>query len=483
VRRLSTVARTAISLGTIAVVTALLNQGIAPQQRELLQTNPTTVALTYLVVILVIATGWGIAEATAASVLAVICFNFFFLPPVGTFTIADPQNWVAFVAFLITAIVTSQLSGRARQRTLEAVERQRDLERMYAFSRSLLLVDAKEPVASAIARHIADVFQVPAAGIYDQEDDAVRWAGTRELPSLDATLRDVVRRGTVEQQGDALVMPIQLGGVTIGSMAIAGTRLSDTVLHSVANLVAIGIERTRSQEAATRAQAAQSSGELRAAVLDALAHEFKTPLTSLKAAASALVASGRLDRSDRELAAIVDEDASRLEDLISDAVQMLRIDAGQFALHPQRLRVADLTSNVLRQFDRRLDGHTVTSNVPDGLTVDADRDLLGLAIRQLLDNAIKYSPPSSSIDVAARGNGSVDLTIRNSGSVIPAGEHQRVFERFYRGSTARLTSGTGMGLAIARQIAQAHHGSLSVTSSAAAGTTFTLSLPRQAVRA
>src|SRR5215467_697670 len=124
VRRLGTVARTAISLGAIAVVTALLNQGIAPQQRELIQTNPTTVALTYLVVILVIATGWGIAEATAASVLAVICFNFFFLPPVGTFTIADPQNWVAFVAFLITAIVASQMSGRARQRDIDAALRQ-----------------------------------------------------------------------------------------------------------------------------------------------------------------------------------------------------------------------------------------------------------------------------------------------------------------------------------------------------------------------
>jgi two-component system sensor histidine kinase KdpD len=280
-----------------------------------------------------------------------------------------------------------------------------------------------------------------------------------------------------------MVMPIQLGGLPIGSLAIAGARLSDTVLHSLANLVAIGIERTRSQEAAARAQAAQESGELRAAVLDALAHEFKTPLTSLKAAASGLASGNRLDSSDRELAAIVSEDANRLEDLISDAVQMLRVDAGQFALHPQRLRVSDLTSSVLRQFDRRLDGHTVTSSVPDALTVDADRDLIDLAIRQLLDNAIKYSPPSSSIELAAKGNGSVDLSIRNSGSVIPAGEHDRVFERFYRGSTARQTSGTGMGLAIARRIAQAHRGSLSVTSSPSTGTIFTLSLPREGVTA
>ena len=134
-RRLQSLGRIVTSLAAVAVVTA----GYA----RLIPANPTTVALSYVVVILLIATGWGIVEATAASVVAMLCFNFFFLPPVGTLTIADPQNWVAFLAFLVTAIIASQLSGGPRQRELDASARQRDLERLYALSRALLLSERR----------------------------------------------------------------------------------------------------------------------------------------------------------------------------------------------------------------------------------------------------------------------------------------------------------------------------------------------------
>ncbi len=244
--------------------------------------------------------GWGIVEATTASVVAVLCFNFFFLPPVGTFTIADPQNWVAFVAFLATAIVASQLSGRARQREIDAVGRQRDLERLYALSRALLL---SERGASMSGDDRA------------AHRRCVRAAGRRCLRS--ARRHRVVgrarrscrtsRRSFATSPGAAhllrrsgrvvIVIAIQLGGAPIGSLAVSRSAgLSDTVLQSIANLAAIGLERARSQEATARAEAAQQSSELRATVLDALAHEFKTPLTSMKAAASDLLASGSDER-------------------------------------------------------------------------------------------------------------------------------------------------------------------------------------------
>src|SRR6202165_5042232 len=141
-------ARVAASIGAVALITALYF--------EVLRVNPTTVALSYLIAILLIATAWGIVEATTASICAVLCFNFFFLPPAGTFTIADPQNWVAFVAFMVTAVVASQLSGRARQREIDAAGRQRDLERLYALSRALLLSEGRASVPGAIARHLAE---------------------------------------------------------------------------------------------------------------------------------------------------------------------------------------------------------------------------------------------------------------------------------------------------------------------------------------
>ena len=206
-------ARVAASIGAIAIITAVYTTAV--------HVNPTTVALSYLVVILLVATWWGIVEATTASIVAMLCFNFFFLPPVGTLTIADPQNWVALVAFLVTAIVASQLSGRARKRKIEAVGRQRDLERLYALSRSLLLSEGGASMSGTIARHIAEAFELPGGRLYDHRADTVSWAGSTELPAIETTLRDVARRGDVAARpGGLVVIAIQLGGAPIGSLAI-----------------------------------------------------------------------------------------------------------------------------------------------------------------------------------------------------------------------------------------------------------------------
>jgi two-component system sensor histidine kinase KdpD len=471
VRNLIAIGRVAASIAVVALVTALYSRVIG--------VNPTTVALSYLVAILLIATTWGIVESTSASLLAVLCFNFFFLPPVGTFTIADPQNWVAFVAFLVTAIVASQLSGRARQREIDAAARQRDLERLYALSRALLLSERVVSVSGAIARHIADAFELHAVGVYDQRADTVSWAGRAEIPEIETQLRDVARRATsLGDPAGLVVIPIQLGGAPIGSLAIRTAAFSDTVLHSIANLAAIGLERARSQEATARAEAAQQSSELRATVLDALAHEFKTPLTSMKAAAGDLLAGAPTSARDRELVTIIDEDLDRFQALVTDAVQMLRIDAGDFTVHLERHELADVVAAAVRKFERRLEGHRLLQSVPEHLTLDADRELLGLALRQLLDNALKYSPPTSTIEIDASGNGTVEITVRNSDSAIPEREQARVVERFYRGTHASHIPGTGMGLAIVQQIARAHAGTLTMSSSPEAGTAMTLSLPR-----
>jgi two-component system sensor histidine kinase KdpD len=472
VRKLVAIGRVGASIGAIALITALY--------ARMLTVNPTTVALSYLVAILLIATTWGIVEATTASIVAVLCFNFFFLPPVGTLTIADPQNWVAFVAFLATAIIASQLSGRARQRQIDAAGRQRDLERLYALSRALLLSEGGAAVPGAIARHIAETFELQAVALYDQRADSVYWAGSAEFLGMEPKLREVARRATsLRDPAGFIVTAIRLGGAPIGSVAIMDVGLSDTVLQSITNIAAIGLERARSQEATARAEAAQQSSELRATVLDALAHEFKTPLTAMKAAASDLLASKSSDARDRELVSIVDEGLDRFQALVTDAVQMLRIDAGHFTVHLDRYNLADVVAATLRKFGGSLDGHNLRERVPENLTVDADRELLGLALRQLLDNALKYSPPTSTIEIQARSNDAVELTVRNSGSTIPEREQARIVERFYRGGQARHVPGTGLGLAIVQQIARAHGGTLTVSSSPEAGTAFTLSLPRK----
>jgi two-component system sensor histidine kinase KdpD len=173
-RRLHLIARWATSIGLVLLVTAAYS--------AFLPVNPTTVALTYVVLILLVASAWGVVESLAASVASTICLNVFFLPPVGTLTIADPQNWIALAAFLATGIVASQLSGRARRRNVEALARQRDLERLYALSRGLLLSPGRPSMPAVLARQIADTFDFPIVAVYDHTSDAVAWAGPGDSP-------------------------------------------------------------------------------------------------------------------------------------------------------------------------------------------------------------------------------------------------------------------------------------------------------------
>jgi len=219
---------------------------------------------------------------------------------------------------------------------------------------------------------------------------------------------------------------------------------------------------------------------LRATIMDALAHDLKTPLTAATAAATDLKTNGTLAPREHELATIVAEELDRLQTLVTDVVRMLRIDAGDFVVRRDRQPLNSLVADVLRRLEVRLDGHLVRNGVPDNVTVDADRQLLELALGQLLDNAAKYSPLGSTIEITATDNGSGTISVRNSGPEIPEAERSRVFERFYRGADARQVPGTGLGLTIVRQIAQAHGGTLTVESDRATGTVFTLSLPHGA---
>jgi two-component system sensor histidine kinase KdpD len=471
--------RTATQAGRIAASIAavfLVTSGLL----RLPQVNPITVGLSYVVLILFIATGWGIASSTAASFVAIACFNYFFLPPVGTWTIADSQNWIALGAFLVTAVVASQLSGWARQRTIEALSRQRDLERLYALSRSILLAEHTDATPSLIARRIADAFAIPAVAIYDVGTDAVALGGAGELKDIEGRLRDVARQAvSVRDPAGLTVTAIRLGGAPIGSLALTDADVSDTVLQSIVNIAAIALERARGRQETARAEAARQSGELRATVLDALAHDFKTPLTSLKVASSDLGSDASLSARNRELVAIIDEEVSRLQGLVTDVVRMLRIDAGDFVVQRRRAHVSEVVRGALDHLGRRLDGHHLVNAVPAEVMIEADPELLQLAVQQLLDNAIKYSPPSSTIEVAATSNGDVRITVHNSGSFIPERERAKIVERFYRGTDARHTPGTGMGLSIVDQIAKAHGGALTVASAPATGTAFALSIPRE----
>lgn len=445
--------------------------------------NATTAGFSYLVTILLIARFWGFREAILASLAAALCFDYFFLPPIGTFTITDPQNWVALFAFLATSIVASQLSAYAKQRAQDALERQQETERLYALSRAILLTEANREAPKQITRLIERIFEFPAVVLYERDTGDIHRAGPEDLQGIGDQLRQAAVQGTLihDEAAQTTVTAIRLGGQPIGSLAIRGPSLSDGALQALSSLVAIALEKVRGQEAASRAEAARQSEELKSTLLDAIAHEFKTPLTSIKAAASSLL-SDTVPKAEeqRELVTIVNEEADRLGRLVTEAIQMARIEAGKIQLNKRVHPIEDLISNVLQQMRPLTEGRTLEVRIARGLpTVPVDPELMQLAIRQLLDNALKYSPPESPVTIyALRGDRGLEIKVSDRGSGIPERDRSRIFERYYRGSNSPSRgTGTGMGLTIAREIVRAHGGDIWVQSEASRGSEFCISVP------
>jgi two-component system, OmpR family, sensor histidine kinase KdpD len=446
-----------------------------------LPVNATTAGFAFLVAVLTVASTWGLREAVAASVAGVLLFNFHFLPPFGTLTIADPQNWVALLAFLVTAIVASQLSARARRQTDAAVRKQHELERLHAFGRSILLDRGDGPLPRRLAQSVADCFAVPAVALYDVATGREYQGGPEDLaippPILTAALS-----GDIGSRTDALdsrFALIRLGGNPAGLLALRGD-VGDTTVEAISNLVAIGLERVRAHEAEHRAQAARQGEELKSALLDAIAHEFKTPLTAIKAAITSVRGDPAIPESHRELLEIVDQESDRLNGLVSDAIETSRIEGGDFRLNLSDVEPAELLATVVRQMGSRLRDRAVEiASPPITARVVVDGDLIQLALRQLLDNAVKYSPAARPIQLGAEPRaGSFVFWVSDEGPGVPPADAARVFDRFYRASPhRRAIPGTGLGLAVVRQIARAHGGSAALDPAYSGGARFEIVVP------
>jgi two-component system sensor histidine kinase KdpD len=443
--------------------------------------NATTAGFAYLIVVLAVATTRGLWEAVAVSVVAMLCFNFFFFPPVGQLTIADPQNWVALFTFLVTALVASHLSNRAKRQAVEARERQRETEQLYAFSRSILLTDASKPIGFEVARSIAETFDCPAVALYDASANVVYKGGNSDLDQVDQALRQIAMEGTTLSGADEVTTPIRLGGQPIGALALKGLRCSDGALQALANLVAIALEKARSAEVASKAEAARQSEEFKSTLLDAIAHEFKTPLTSIKAAATSMLSPGSgLPPALDDLAQVIDEESDRLGKLVTEAVRMSEIEAGKVRLDRKPEAVGAVIEEVVAGFGSQLEDRQLELHIADGLPqVSIDRGLIVLALRQLVDNALKYSPAASPIRIGCgREGNSVWIMVADEGPGVPARERERIFERYYRRNLSRgQVPGTGLGLHIAREIARAHGGDLWAEGADGDGATLRLLLP------
>jgi two-component system, OmpR family, sensor histidine kinase KdpD len=451
----------------------------------LLQINLLTISFLYLLVVVAVASRFGFGVASFTSVLAVLLLDYFFEPPLFSLEVENPGIFVALVTFEVTALAISRLHGKGIRVAREAAVNRAEMEQLYELSRSSLLLDLRQPPGPQLATLIQRIFNVRAVALFDmslsRQDRMGDWDVGEEDLARECYLRDTSLEDT---STDTWQRVLRAGPGSVGALVVRG-KLSSLVVDALASLAAIAIDRHRWVDKEERAETAKKGEQLRATVMDALAHEFKTPLTAVQTASSGLLELGGLTESQRDLVTLIDGEAVRLNKLCTQLLKAAKLEAKQTGLVAADVKVVDLVYEVLAGHPVEAKRNSVHVAVEDpSLTVRADRELLAMILAQYIDNARKYSTTGSPIEIAARAsNTEVLLSVHNFGSTIRIEDRERIFERFYRSPELKdAVAGTGIGLSVVRKAAEAHHGHVWVVSDDKEGTTFFLSLPMDARR-
>jgi two-component system sensor histidine kinase KdpD len=479
-----------VAIGILRILACLVLVGaITWIAYSVLKVNALIVGFAYVLAVLVVAARWGLTESLVTSVTAMLCLNYYFIPPVLTFTIADPQNAVALFVFLVTALTASKLSASSQKGAAEAQSRRIEVERLYQLSLSLMLVDTTNELGPQIALGVKKQCGCVAVAFCDGLTGEIHEAGSAHQKIEHETLRAIAigkevwfvsRKQSTPAGVEAVFAPVALGGRILGSLEAIGPSLSEPAVQAIANLVAVAIEHARQQKALGRVEVARQNERLRSILLDALAHDFLTPLTSIKSAITAVRSEYKHEAEEDDFLAVVEEEADKLGEMINETTDMARIEPGKPRIRRQQLPVIALIRPSLARMKTLLEGRPINIHIQEDISsVNADPDMMGLALRQLLGNAIKYSPPETTIVISAnQADDTVTIMVRDLGPGVPPDELEAIFERFYRGKRSQESvAGTGMGLSIARDIVSAHHGRLWAENAAAGGAQFSFTLP------
>jgi len=465
------------------VVSTSVTAAIVAVYFRWLHVNETTVALTLLLVILVVAANWGLRQAIYLSLLSSAAFNFFFLPPVLTFTIRDARNWVALLAFLVTGVIASQLAERARTQAKIARRRQNEAERLYEFSQKMLVTGNVIDLLNQLPHMIAATFNLSGAALYLRERDRIYRSSPNYMDVTAEELRDAAftRDQRRDEGREVTLAPILLGMKPIGALGITGEATSPEALDAVCGLAAIAIERAGAVETLAKVEASRESERLRNALLDSVAHELRTPLTSITAAITSLRSNEKLDgEQSAELMEVIEEEAGRLDRLVGQAMEMAELDAHEIHLNLKLHSIREAVDLAMEALVTQLRSHSVDVRLPDSLPmVEMDLERIAKVAQHLLENAAKYSAERSPIFVSAEvAKGRLVTSVADRGVGVDDLERMMIFDKFYRGQGQRYrVQGTGMGLAIAKAIVEAHGGGMEVTSQPGQGSVFSFSLP------
>jgi two-component system sensor histidine kinase KdpD len=448
-----------------------------------LQLNLTVTGFLYLIAIVLQSLIGSFISSAVVSVVAVLCLDFFFTPPLFSLEVTSPLDILALISFLSTGLVVSRLTTRVREEAAISDNQRRQVDRLYRLAQMLLAVDPEKTICATSIELFRNIFDLQSVCLFDGAKAEIYCTGAVPSSLADQT-RDAYCSGREGEDGfsGSMIQCLRAGGNVIGAIGFEGLNDPELTARPLSALAAAMLERAHTFRNASHAAAAAQAELFRGAILDALAHEFKTPLATIVTAAGGLRELGPLCPEQLDLTDIVETEASRLSLLTSRLLRTAQLDREEVKPRLELTDMADLVTVVADQYSRQWTDRRLSIRKDAVSTgVMADPELLHLALRQLLDNACKYSVPGSAVRISIDSQDEwVAIRTSNSGSSIRPNERSRIFERFYRGAEAQCKSpGSGLGLYIARKIAHAHGGSLDLEMGPTAqqDTAFLLALP------
>ena len=455
--------------------------------------------MVYLMGVVLVATRYGRGPSVLASVLSVAAFDFFFVPPYLSFAVSDIQYLLTFAVMLVVALTISGLAVRTKQQAELARHQERRTAVLYALSRELATHRGLATLTQLAVKHVREVFESQAAiFVADLGKRLVLQRGEQLFfefdPKESGVAQWVFEHGERAGLGSdtlpgasALYLPLAGSKGPIGVLAVRptlATRFLDQeqlhLLEVLANQIALALERARLTEEAQQARVSVETERMRNAILSSVSHDLRTPLATITGAASGLLEGHETmePASRKELAQSIYDEAHRLDRLVQNLLDMTRLEAGAVQLQKEWHPFEEIVGAALTRLEGRLAGHPVNTKFPPDLPlVLLDGVLMEQVLINLLENALKYAPPSTAIELSASvSDHELVFEIADRGPGVPPGDEQRIFDTFYRAGPAR-EGGVGLGLTICRGIIEAHGGRIWVEKRPGGGAVFRFTLP------
>lgn len=444
----------------------------------------------YLLLVLWLGARWGRGPAVAGSIAAFLLYDFYFVPPVGTLTVAGPSELLELVVLLAVALVTSQLAASLRRAQATAEALAADSRALYEMATTALRTADFNEALSMLAERAASVSGVERfalvgmdpgqpkplveSALTDEELKQAAWSFENGKPVGIAMKDGAVRLMSTADHTQLAYLPLANGVVVLGIKSEPPEADELRMLAALIGLADLLVDRRRASLEAERTRGLEASDRLKTAILSSLSHELKSPIAALRAGLTALTApQAGLKPEERELLSDMDRQATRLDHMVGDMLTLSRLEAG-LVLDKEPHRFADLVGTALRQLREPLKGHHVAVGVSDDLPpVEVDEVQVERVLTNLLENALEWTPPQGAIEIAAAAkNGVLEAWVENDGPAIAPSDLDRVFDTFW----TRRARGSGLGLAICKRVVEAHGGQIRVENRRR-GPRFTFTLP------